>query len=121
MSETLPYPIPHRRLWFAFLAGPVSYFVQLLVGLILVPVACRASWVPLFVLDLLALLVTLVAVVTAYRDAQALSENETVLASNPGKVAHFLSGSALALGLVFGLLIILTSLPTLLVSPCRPW
>lgn len=99
------------RAWFGLLAPPVAYFVQLLLGYALVPVACSSTRAPLVILSALMFLVTAAAVFTSYQQWRELSRG--------GEAMSFLSLMGALLGVLFLLLVAVTGIGTGLLEACR--
>jgi hypothetical protein len=113
----MTYSTPGRsnaRMWFAFLAGPAAYGVQLLLGYALTPLACSSTKVPLHLLSAFAAGVVVAAAVLSFRAWRA----GTARAGN-GNVAGFMFEAGFVLSLIFLLLILATALNMIMLAPCQ--
>ena len=110
-------------LWVGILVPPAAWSVHLLLGYLLVTVACAGSWSEL-VLDLLLHGLTLVlgvvtigSAVVAWRAGQAEGEPGAASAEARERRA-FMAHVGTSLGALFLLLILAGDIPNFVVSPC---
>ncbi|HEX2864335.1 MAG TPA: hypothetical protein VHN99_07180 [Deinococcales bacterium] len=112
-SQSLSFP--GWRPWFALLAAPAAWTVQLLLGFELTPAACSVSRLPLHALDLAALAVDLAALAIGWSEYRRLvGLGETI----EGHAVRLMLIVGLAFSALFGLLIVFSSLPPFFLGAC---
>ena len=124
----------NRSPWFHFLGGPVLWSVHFLVSYSWVEFACRVrlivldstilglsvlSW-SVLVLTFVAVLATLYVGWSAYRSWQRLrkSQEPNELEAWGVESRRFMAFGGIVLSTLFGLVILLTGLPALVLGPC---
>lgn len=111
-------PAPERRdylLLFGVLAGPVAWFTQLMVQYVAAESLCGSAWTPLlYVITLVALAVTAVALVASrrgYRDAAAEDDPAALR-------VRTMSRAGIVTSAFFLLVIAVQGIPALILDPC---
>ena len=107
--------VPRSRVWFAVLAAPLAWSVQVLLGVAVAALACAGMVWPLYLLDALALLVSLWALGVALQLRGLEGQPPGVVE----RVTHFAGRFGAWMAAVFVLAIVLTGIGNLLIPACR--
>ena len=108
-------------LWGGVLAGPLAWLLDLEASYVLTYWACSHGqpWV-LYVTTAVALLIATGGALAAWRGKLTVARP---LGEAPGRMTDrraFLSDSGLALSILFGVIILATTVPKLVLPPCIP-
>lgn len=107
--------------WTGLLAGPIAWALHMQANYMLVPWACEKSGgaIVLYVVTILALLITAGGAFAAWRGLQESGDEETdgpdIIASR----AHFMGALGLFTSAMFFLVIIAQALPGFFFHPCQ--
>ena len=108
------------RLPFGFLAGPILWALQILVGYGIDSLACTTgNKLPVYLTIALSGLIVLAAAVLAYQAWSSKSDSSFLMATNQAQEsALFWSVSGLVISVLFFILILATVITALFLSPC---
>jgi hypothetical protein len=113
----------NRNRWqlpFGFFAGPILWGLQILVGYGLVTLACMdGNKLPVYLTVGIAALIVLVAGVLAYQAWNSRAENSILLATDTAQETPvFWAVSGFFVSTLFFLLILVTAITAIFLSPC---
>ena len=116
-------PLNNNRRWqlpFGVLAGPILWGLQLLVGYGLASVSCAiGNKLPVYLMIALSALIVLAAAIVAYQAWRAEQGNSLLLATNQVQESRtFWTISGFVMSALFFILILVTGITALFLSPC---
>ena len=103
-------------IWLSVLASPIAWGASLITMFWLTHPVCQG--LPRAVLVLVGMLCALIALAAALAAGRGLKRAPARLAEEVDDVAVFLLGLAMWAGLLFALVIVLSLVPTALLTPC---
>src|ERR1041385_7368463 len=108
------------RLPFGFLAGPVLWGLQILVGYGLVTVSCTTgNKLPVYLTISLSGLIVLAAAVVTYQAWKSQADDSLLMTTNQAQEsALFWTISGFVMSLLFFILILVTVITAFFLSPC---
>jgi len=109
-------------LWFVFLAGPVLWIIDLMVGYPIAAIGCDAHFmgatVLLHLLTLACAAGTAVAGVVAWRRWQASGAGEMSVAGGGGRSGTFMELAGILMSVLFFVLILFEDVAIFVLRPC---
>ena len=103
-------------IWLSVLASPIAWGASLITMFWLTHPVCQG--LPRTVLIRVGVLCALIALAAAFAARRGLKRARPPLAEDADDVAVFLLGLAMWAGLLFALVIVLSLVPTVLLTPC---
>jgi hypothetical protein len=108
------------RLPFGFLAGPILWGLQILVGYGLDTLACTTgNKLPVYLTIALSGLIVLMAAIITYQAWRSEADDSLLMTTNQAEEStRFWSVSGFVISLLFFILILVTAITALFLSPC---
>jgi len=109
----------NRELALGVLGGPILWGIQMVVGYALVPLSCSSgSKVSLYILATVTAVLTVSTGILAWRQWQLATDNRWQEFDKPRLPQSFLGSLGVITSLLFLLIIVMTGLANLFLSPC---
>lgn len=107
--------VPRWQFWFGLLAAPLAWFSQINLGLAFTPLACGGNPWPLYVLNLVILLIAVAGLLVTLRLRDLPGQPQGVAE----RVTHYLGRFGAWGNAIYVFLVAATGLVTLLLQACR--